>query len=141
MCGAIVTSPFDVVKTRLQSSMFAEHPHVAAVGHGPLALRSSRSILWSFVETGHILRYCRRPCSLAQLTGEEQGYIQIRKPSCAVQRPRTYSCRSNPSTVDKLLHIRQREADHLTAVQWRKGINFRSFVCCSLGRDSNRHCN
>lgn len=56
MCGAIVTSPFDVVKTRLQSSMFAEVPHVAAVGNGTLALSRSRSVLWSFVETGHILR-------------------------------------------------------------------------------------
>ena len=71
MCGAIVTSPFDVVKTRLQSSMFAEHPHVTAVGNGALSLGSSRSILWSFVETGHILRYCRRPCSLAQLMEKE----------------------------------------------------------------------
>jgi solute carrier family 25 protein 33/36 len=57
MCGAIVTSPFDVVKTRLQSSMFAEHPHVTAVGNGALSIGSSRSVLWSFVETGHILRY------------------------------------------------------------------------------------
>ena len=28
MCGAIVTSPFDVVKTRLQSSLFHEHVNV-----------------------------------------------------------------------------------------------------------------
>lgn len=61
MCGAIVTSPFDVVKTRLQSSLFRE-------GHATLDLMTNGSggallhgprhggLLWNFVETGHILR-------------------------------------------------------------------------------------
>ncbi|KAL1746779.1 mitochondrial carrier domain-containing protein [Schizophyllum fasciatum] len=58
MCGAIVTSPFDVVKTRLQSSLFHEHVNV---GGGTLALGTApraaqRGLLWNFVETGHILR-------------------------------------------------------------------------------------
>ena len=62
MCGAIVTSPFDVVKTRLQSSLFRE-------GHATLGLMTNGSggallhgprhggLLWNFVETGHILRW------------------------------------------------------------------------------------
>ncbi|PVG04728.1 mitochondrial carrier [Serendipita vermifera] len=47
MCGAIVTAPFDVVKTRLQSDMFKVAPTSAS--------RSS-NLLYHFVETGHILR-------------------------------------------------------------------------------------
>lgn len=59
MCGAIVTSPFDVVKTRLQSSLFREkHTSVGVVGGGVAALpQRSSGLLWNFVETGHILRY------------------------------------------------------------------------------------
>lgn len=65
MCGAIVTSPFDVVKTRLQSSLFqARHrpqPHVVVGGSGSVVLGAgggpSRGLLWNFVETGHILRF------------------------------------------------------------------------------------
>lgn len=58
MCGAIVTSPFDVVKTRLQSSLFREkHTSVGVVGGGVAALpQRSGGLLWNFVETGHILR-------------------------------------------------------------------------------------
>ncbi|KAG2037264.1 mitochondrial carrier protein RIM2 [Suillus americanus] len=58
MCGAIVTSPFDVVKTRLQSSLFREkHTSVGVVGGGVAALpQRSSGLLWNFVETGHILR-------------------------------------------------------------------------------------
>ncbi|KIJ21138.1 hypothetical protein PAXINDRAFT_6907 [Paxillus involutus ATCC 200175] len=58
MCGAIVTSPFDVVKTRLQSSLFREnHASVGMVGGGVAALpQRSSGLLWNFVETGHILR-------------------------------------------------------------------------------------
>ncbi|KIJ65407.1 hypothetical protein HYDPIDRAFT_88335 [Hydnomerulius pinastri MD-312] len=58
MCGAIVTSPFDVVKTRLQSSLFREkHTSVGMVGGGVAALpQRSGGLLWNFVETGHILR-------------------------------------------------------------------------------------
>ncbi|KAL0954101.1 hypothetical protein HGRIS_005248 [Hohenbuehelia grisea] len=59
MCGAIVTSPFDVVKTRLQSSLFQKHASVNVVGHsgGAVVIGPPRSnILYHFVETGHILR-------------------------------------------------------------------------------------
>jgi hypothetical protein len=80
MCGAIVTSPFDVVKTRLQSSLFREvHPIPSAAashshslagagvgigGGGSVPLRTAVSarpggLLWNFVETGHIIRYAR----------------------------------------------------------------------------------
>ncbi|KAG7087499.1 hypothetical protein E1B28_013460 [Marasmius oreades] len=61
MCGAIVTSPFDVVKTRLQSSLFLEkHSAVRIVGNGNATIVRSvggaGGLLWNFVETGHILR-------------------------------------------------------------------------------------
>ncbi|KAF9442247.1 mitochondrial carrier [Macrolepiota fuliginosa MF-IS2] len=61
MCGAIVTSPFDVVKTRLQSSLFREgHAAVGVLGNGAgsAVLQAPRhsGLLWNFVETGHILR-------------------------------------------------------------------------------------
>lgn len=59
MCGAIVTSPFDVVKTRLQSSLFrGKHSVVGVVGDGVATLpkQSGGGLLWNFVETGHILR-------------------------------------------------------------------------------------
>ena len=60
MCGAIVTSPFDVVKTRLQSSLFREK--TASVGFmangGSVVVGAPRTsgLFWNFVETGHILR-------------------------------------------------------------------------------------
>ncbi|KAG6329946.1 hypothetical protein ID866_9145 [Astraeus odoratus] len=59
MCGAIVTSPFDVVKTRLQSSLFQEkHVPLGVVGGNGVATISHRGggLLWNFIETGHILR-------------------------------------------------------------------------------------
>ncbi|KAF5361900.1 hypothetical protein D9756_002039 [Leucocoprinus leucothites] len=61
MCGAIVTSPFDVVKTRLQSSLFREgHAAIGVManGSGGALLHGPRhgGLLWNFVETGHILR-------------------------------------------------------------------------------------
>ncbi|KAJ7876281.1 mitochondrial carrier protein RIM2 [Mycena leptocephala] len=59
MCGAIVTSPFDVVKTRLQSSLFREkHANMTMAGvNGAAAYTAPRSnLFYNFVETGHILR-------------------------------------------------------------------------------------
>ncbi|KAF5391755.1 hypothetical protein D9757_001662 [Collybiopsis confluens] len=59
MCGAIVTSPFDVVKTRLQSDLFRHKHAMSIVGNGSVlvgAPRSSNNLLYNFVETGHILR-------------------------------------------------------------------------------------
>ena len=60
MCGAIVTSPFDVVKTRLQSDLFREkHASVGMVGNGGgsvVVIPRRSGLLYNFVETGHILR-------------------------------------------------------------------------------------
>ncbi|KAJ8074891.1 Pyrimidine nucleotide transporter, mitochondrial [Marasmius tenuissimus] len=58
MCGAIVTSPFDVVKTRLQSSLFLENPTVRLANNGAATVvrGGGGNLLWHFVETGHILR-------------------------------------------------------------------------------------
>lgn len=61
MCGAVVTSPFDVVKTRLQSDLFrVKHTAPGAIqasGGGVLyGAPRSGGLLWNFVETGHILR-------------------------------------------------------------------------------------
>ena len=59
MCGAIVTSPFDVVKTRLQSDLFrAKHGGGGVVleGNGVAAVAVRRNLLWHFVETVHIIR-------------------------------------------------------------------------------------
>lgn len=63
MCGGIVTCPFDVVKTRLQSDLFRQK-HSAAinvVGGGASgavmgAPRPPANLLYNFVETGYILR-------------------------------------------------------------------------------------
>lgn len=66
MCGAIVTSPFDVVKTRLQSSLYAPRAHVGgvALAGGPSGAvsftpRQPGGLLYNFVETGYIIRYVR----------------------------------------------------------------------------------
>ena len=58
MCGAIVTSPFDVVKTRLQSDLFRQkHASVGAVvGDSVVLVRRPGGFLWHFVETTHIIR-------------------------------------------------------------------------------------
>jgi len=59
MCGAVVTSPFDVVKTRLQSDLFRQK-HTggigAVVGDSVVLVRRPGGFLWHFVETTHILR-------------------------------------------------------------------------------------
>jgi hypothetical protein len=64
MCGAVVTSPFDVVKTRLQSDLFRQkHASVGAVvGDSVVLVRRPGGLLWHFVETAHILRL--RPVSI-----------------------------------------------------------------------------
>ncbi|KAA1475481.1 mitochondrial carrier [Dentipellis sp. KUC8613] len=57
MCGAIITSPFDVVKTRLQSDLFKEkHASVSLSGDGAVVVRRPGGLLWHFVETTHIIR-------------------------------------------------------------------------------------
>ena len=61
MCGAIVTSPFDVVKTRLQSDLFRhKHAAVGVMGNSnTVVMGAPRTIglLYNFVETGGIIRY------------------------------------------------------------------------------------
>jgi solute carrier family 25 protein 33/36 len=62
MCGAIVTSPFDVVKTRLQSDLF-RHKHAAVGvnmgGSSTVVMGAPRTtgLLYNFVETGGIIKY------------------------------------------------------------------------------------
>ncbi|PCH36432.1 mitochondrial carrier [Wolfiporia cocos MD-104 SS10] len=59
MCGAIVTSPFDVVKTRLQSDLFqvkVKSASLGLAGNGTVVAPHRTNLLWHFVETGHILR-------------------------------------------------------------------------------------
>ncbi|THH09719.1 hypothetical protein EW145_g1801 [Phellinidium pouzarii] len=64
MCGAIITSPFDVVKTRLQSDLFRVKQTSCglvgtngASGSAVLTPRRPGGLLYNFVETGHILRH------------------------------------------------------------------------------------
>jgi solute carrier family 25 protein 33/36 len=63
--GAVLTSPLDVVKTRLQSDMF-KHMQAVPVSLSlagtstPIATARPTGvggILWNFVETTHIIRY------------------------------------------------------------------------------------
>ncbi|KAI0737337.1 mitochondrial carrier [Daedaleopsis nitida] len=59
MCGAIVTSPFDVVKTRLQSDLFRGKHDIGGIvveANGVAAVTARRNLLWHFVETVHIIR-------------------------------------------------------------------------------------
>ncbi|KDR68661.1 hypothetical protein GALMADRAFT_78306 [Galerina marginata CBS 339.88] len=61
MCGAIITSPFDVVKTRLQSDLFRQkHVAVGVVGGGGggvlISAPRTTNLLYNFVETGYIIR-------------------------------------------------------------------------------------
>ena len=56
-----MTSPFDVVKTRLQSDLF-RHKHAAVGimgGSGTVVMGAPRTtgLLYNFVETGYIIRY------------------------------------------------------------------------------------
>merc|ERR1711939_742497 len=77
MCGAIVTAPFDVVKTRLQSDIYAQRkaatPGTAKAIAGDTAasstgyLQGTRRLLYHFVETGILLRDIGRNEGLSAL--------------------------------------------------------------------------
>ncbi|GAA6014851.1 hypothetical protein JCM11491_002137 [Sporobolomyces phaffii] len=54
MCGSVVTAPFDVVKTRLQSDMFHQAPQRSV--HAVHARSGVRALLYNFVDTGTILK-------------------------------------------------------------------------------------
>lgn len=62
MCGAIVTSPLDVVKTRLQSDLFRPVTSPRSTAAAASAARSSgafsqtRRLAYHFVETAQLLR-------------------------------------------------------------------------------------
>ena len=80
MCGAIVTSPFDVVKTRLQSSLFREkHTTLSLAGNGVVTVPHRTGLLYNFVETGHILRYADvtrvHLCNVVLNDDRVQGYL------------------------------------------------------------------
>lgn len=55
MCGAIITSPLDVVKTRLQSDLYRDRAVLTSsrAGASGVALRG----LLQFVDTGRLLVY------------------------------------------------------------------------------------
>ncbi|GAA5856226.1 hypothetical protein JCM8547_000829 [Rhodosporidiobolus lusitaniae] len=55
MCGSIVTAPFDVVKTRLQSDLFQAKAHAGDAGKA-VTRSGIKGLLWNFVDTGKILR-------------------------------------------------------------------------------------
>merc|ERR1711939_1302030 len=62
MCGAIVTAPFDVVKTRLQSDIYSQRK-ASSTGY----LQGTRRLLYHFVETGILLRDIGRNEGLSAL--------------------------------------------------------------------------
>lgn len=116
MCGAIVTSPFDVVKTRLQSSLFRESvqrtvtPSISlsgATGSG-FAVQTARKpgLLWNFVETVHIIRCAIKTTWLSQLI-LSQRHIYQRIPPWSFSRSRTDSGWSHPSSLNQLFRLRQ----------------------------------
>lgn len=58
MCGAIITSPLDVVKTRLQSDLYKEAAAARSNTAAPTSssfLATGRRLAYHFVETGHLL--------------------------------------------------------------------------------------
>lgn len=60
MCGAIITSPLDVVKTRLQSNLFQQSAKSATMAATSASkagiLATAKRLTWHFVETGQLLR-------------------------------------------------------------------------------------
>ncbi|EPQ31509.1 uncharacterized protein PFL1_00842 [Pseudozyma flocculosa PF-1] len=56
MCGAIITSPLDVVKTRLQSDLFQKQAAIKAAAAPSSVLGQTKKLAYHFVETGHLLK-------------------------------------------------------------------------------------
>lgn len=60
MCGAIITSPLDVVKTRLQSDLYRQRSSqkqaVSTAAQKSGILQSARRLAYHFVETGYLLK-------------------------------------------------------------------------------------
>lgn len=56
MCGAIITSPLDVVKTRLQSDLYRSKSATTCTQQSAGAFASVRRLAYHFVETGYLLK-------------------------------------------------------------------------------------
>jgi len=70
-----------------------------------------------------------------------KGYLPGRIPSRPIQGSRSHPCWGYPCPVDKLLHLRKREADYRPTVQqWRREL-LCPLDCRRTGghRDRNRH--
>jgi solute carrier family 25 protein 33/36 len=150
MAGAIVTSPFDVVKTRLQSSLFREtHLAVNVVANGMnggvLTMPQGRSgLLRHFVETTHIIRCVEADESLRHKTREltvTEGISTEMNPLALCSRVSELRSLGLSLPVDKLLHLRQRKADHRPTVQQRRRELLRPLGrrCIRGHRDRNRY--
>lgn len=134
MCGAIVTSPFDVVKTRLQSSLFRE-------GHATLGLMTNGSggallhgprhggLLWNFVETGHILRWV----CLIYAPQSSNSFLQWHLPRWisprAIQRSWADANWCHSSTFNQFLYLWQWKSCHCQCIQWWPWKLFCSSFC------------
>ena len=66
---------------------------------------------------------------------ETQRYCARRVASRAIQGPRAHARRRHPRTLDKLLHIWQRQTSHRQPVQQRT----RKFLCAPLRRRHRGH--
>lgn len=97
MAGAIVTAPFDLVKTRLQSDTYMQEQAKLAANNSskPVTVIQRRGVLkllHAFVETGHILAYVDN-CQLAHSKPDSSSTSA--KPTASKAQPH-YSKVSDP---------------------------------------------